>query len=240
MSESPEELQRQIEALQAQLAALQTQQQQVQGQVGVSGDASIAGPAVGVNLGAIIQGDISGNVYLAGQRGKNHEDLLAAYLQRLRQRCVSMSFQGVYEQKSDTDTLCINLTQVYTQLATTDSTEREVYAGEALQSFDADAYLKAHTGATLLPLQQRHRVRPVGVSVRQEGLHELVPGPVHALGGCARSLCPEGRTAHLPGPATGDGGDCNHAAPGSAWRTRQWEKYRVAPPLDAVSRGGPG
>lgn len=130
---------------------------------------------VGVlNLGDV-GGDIKTTIYLYGRRTPPAEQVLATYLHHLSQRCLSMSLQGVREQKADSDVLSISLDQVYTQLATTDMTEREVYEGEALRSLDAEAYLKDHTGTHLLPVQQRIRVRPEGLPSRQDGMHEMWP-----------------------------------------------------------------
>ncbi len=107
------------------------------------------------NQGA--QGIFYGTVYVSGQRGASAEQMLAGYLQRLVQRFGSLPVQGVYQQKAADDTLAINLEQVYTQLATTHMVEREVYEGDALATFDADAYLKRHTGEYVLPGEYRVR-----------------------------------------------------------------------------------
>ncbi|NJN68826.1 MAG: hypothetical protein HC884_20055, partial [Chloroflexaceae bacterium] len=141
---------------------------------------TVSGPgAVGI-VGNVTGSPIQTTVYLYGQRTKSHEELLAAYLQRQVQRCTGLSFQGVREQRADTDVLAVSLDQVYTQLATTDLTERETYEGDALRELDGEAYLKAHTGRDLLPFQQRRRVRPEGLPTRQEGMREMWPD-LHSL-----------------------------------------------------------
>jgi hypothetical protein len=105
------------------------------------------------NQGA--QGVFYGNVYLYGQRGKQASELIGAYLERQARRCGSLPLQGVYQQKASDDVLAISLEQVYTQLATTELVKRERYEGEALQVFDAEAYLKQHVGESVLPAWHR-------------------------------------------------------------------------------------
>jgi hypothetical protein len=109
-----------------------------------------------------------GSVYLFGERRKQATDLIGAYLQRQTQRCGSLPLQGVYQQKASDDVLAISLEQVYTQLAIQGLTVREEYAGEALASFDAAAYLEQHRGAHLLPAQQREWFHPIGASSQNE------------------------------------------------------------------------
>jgi hypothetical protein len=72
-----------------------------------------------------------------------------------------MPLHGVYEQRSTTDSLAIDLERVYTQLATTGSTVRDQLTRELLDSFDAAAYLAQHTGTHLLPRDLRTMVEPV-------------------------------------------------------------------------------
>jgi hypothetical protein len=90
-------------------------------------------------VGTFIQGDIGGNVFIAGQRGKDAATLLRGYLERQLLRCGSLPLQGVRQQKTSDDVLAISLEQVYTQLATTALVERDVLEGEALSTFDAAA-----------------------------------------------------------------------------------------------------
>src|SRR5215470_7244663 len=110
-------------------------------------------------VGVAVAGDVHGNIYLAGQRGKSATQLLEGYLRRLAQRCGTLPLQGVREQKAADDVLRISLDQVYTQLATTALAEREVFEGESLRQFDAARYLAEHVGARLLPRQQRTVLR---------------------------------------------------------------------------------
>jgi len=109
------------------------------------------------NQGA--QGIFYGNVYIHGQRGKSATELIGAYLQRQLQRCDRLPLQGVYQQKAADDVFQISLEQVYTQLATTEHVEREIYEGDTLAAFDAAAYLRQHVGEHMLPGQQRWQVR---------------------------------------------------------------------------------
>lgn len=99
-------------------------------------------------------------VYIDGRQGKTNDELIAAYYQRLVQRCRAMPLQGVYEQRSTTDSLTIDLEHVYTQLATTDTVEREQFAGAELAGFDAATYLEHHTGVQRLPRDLRTLVEP--------------------------------------------------------------------------------
>src|SRR5262245_32942579 len=92
-------------------------------------------------VGVAVAGDVHGNIYLAGQRGKTAAQVLEGYLRRVVQRCGTLPLQGVREQKAADDVLRISLDQVYTQLATNDLTKREVFEGEVLTQFDAAAYL---------------------------------------------------------------------------------------------------
>ena len=105
------------------------------------------------NQGA--QGIFYGNVYLYGQRGKQASELIGAYLERQVRRCGSLPLQGVYQQKASDDVLAISLEQVYTQLATTELVERERYEGEALQSFDAEAFIRERDPDSSLPGRAR-------------------------------------------------------------------------------------
>jgi len=85
-------------------------------------------------VGVLNQGDVAGNItttiYIHGQRTQSNEQLLAAYLNRLTNRCIGVSLQGVREQRADSDVLTLSLDRVYTQLATTAITERETSTGE--------------------------------------------------------------------------------------------------------------
>jgi formylglycine-generating enzyme required for sulfatase activity len=108
-------------------------------------------------------------VYIDGRQGKTNDELLAAYYQRLAIRCRSMPLQGVYEQRSTTDRLAIDLERVYTQLATTGQSARECITGTALAQFDAVEYLAHHTGDELVPWQQRQSFQPGGLG--STGLH---------------------------------------------------------------------
>ncbi|WP_425430792.1 NACHT domain-containing protein, partial [Candidatus Chloroploca asiatica] len=87
--------------------------------------------------------------------------LLAAYYERLATRCRSLPLQGIYEQRSNADSLMLDLEQVYTHLATTDHTPRERVDRATLATFDVAAYLAQHTGDHLLPRDQRTLVEPV-------------------------------------------------------------------------------
>jgi formylglycine-generating enzyme required for sulfatase activity len=109
--------------------------------------------AVAVGAGA------TARVYIDGRQGKTNDQLLAAYYQRLAQRCRRMPLQGVYEQRTTRDSLDIDIDRVYTQLATTVTIDREQLEGETLARFDAAAFLAEHTGATLLPATQRTTFR---------------------------------------------------------------------------------
>lgn len=113
--------------------------------------------AAGVAIGA----GARATVYIDGRQGKTSDELLAAYYQRLAQYCRSMPLQGVYEQRSTTDSLAIDLERVYTQLATTGSTVRDQLTRELLDGFDVAAYLAQHTGTHLLPRDLRTLVEPV-------------------------------------------------------------------------------
>jgi formylglycine-generating enzyme required for sulfatase activity/energy-coupling factor transporter ATP-binding protein EcfA2 len=112
----------------------------------------VAGVAVGTGARA--------TVYIDGRQGKTNDELLAAYYQRLATRCRSMPLQGVYDQRSTADILAIDLEQVYTQLATTDTTPRERLTRTALAKFDVAHFLAAHTGDQLLPYDHRTMVEP--------------------------------------------------------------------------------
>ncbi|MCS6880446.1 MAG: SUMF1/EgtB/PvdO family nonheme iron enzyme [Oscillochloridaceae bacterium] len=99
-------------------------------------------------------------VYIDGRHGKTNDELLAAYYQRLAARCRGMPLQGVYEQRSVADSLAIDLDRVYTELATTAVSRRERFSRAELASFDAEAFLRAHTGDHLLPRALRTMVEP--------------------------------------------------------------------------------
>ena len=114
------------------------------------------------NSNAVAVGDgARATVYIDGRQGKSNDELLAAYYQRLAQRCRSVPLQGIYEQRSTTDSLTINLDRVYTQLATTGSAPRERFPRAALADFDAAQFLAQHTGDHLLPQAQRTLVQPL-------------------------------------------------------------------------------
>jgi hypothetical protein len=67
--------------------------------------ATVSGQAHVDNL---FQGDIVGNVYLYGQRGKSATEMIGAYLQRQLQRCDRLPLQGVYQQKA-ADRQCLGV-----------------------------------------------------------------------------------------------------------------------------------
>ncbi|MBK9713381.1 MAG: SUMF1/EgtB/PvdO family nonheme iron enzyme [Kouleothrix sp.] len=110
-------------------------------------------------IAAAVAGDVHGDLYIVGERTHSARQLLAGYLRWLASQCGLLPLRGVREQKTATDVLQIDLDQVYTQLATTELAEREVFEGADLQQFDAQSYLAQHTGAQLLPAQQRQAVR---------------------------------------------------------------------------------
>ncbi len=103
-------------------------------------------------------------VYIDGRQGKTHDQVLAAYLARLSRHCGSMPLQGVYEQRGVADMLEIDLDRIYTRLATTSTSMRERFASADLATFDAAAYLAAHTGVDVLPAQRRTTFRLEGMS----------------------------------------------------------------------------
>ncbi|MCG8349570.1 MAG: SUMF1/EgtB/PvdO family nonheme iron enzyme [Chloroflexales bacterium] len=94
-----------------------------------------------------------------GQRQKNDARLLTDYLCHLYDRCDRLPLPGVRKRKAADSAVTISLERVYTQLATTDLVVREVYAGAALQQFDARAYMEQHVWARVLPGQQRLELR---------------------------------------------------------------------------------
>lgn len=118
-----------------------------------------------------VAGDVHGNIFLAGQRGKTAAELLEGYLRRVAQRCGRLPLQGVREQKTADDVLQISLEQVYTQLATTALAARERFDGPALAAFDAKAYMAAHVDTRLLPAQQRRTLSRPPTQEDQERRH---------------------------------------------------------------------
>jgi hypothetical protein len=80
--------------------------------------------------------------------------------------------QGVYEQRSATDSLMIDLDRVYTQLATTATIARECRDRTALVSFDAAAFLATHTGPNLLPFERRVKFSVEGFARTDHGAEE--------------------------------------------------------------------
>lgn len=124
-----------------------------------AGDRITVGDITDSNAVAVGDG-ARATVYIDGRQGKNNEQLLAAYYQRLAQRCRSVPLQGIYEQRTTTDSLTIDLDHVYTQLATTDTAPREHFPREALADFDAARFLAEHTGDQLLPQDLRTQVLP--------------------------------------------------------------------------------
>ena len=58
------------------------------------------------------------------------------------------------------DVLEISLAQVYTQLATTETVQRELIEGKELKTLDIDSFREQHTGKHLLPLQLRYEWEP--------------------------------------------------------------------------------
>lgn len=105
-----------------------------------------------------VAGDVYGSIYLAGRGTPSTEQILAAYLHRVRQRCSSISLHGVYEQKTSSDLLQVDLQQVYTQLATTTLVERETFDRSRLQNLDILAFAERYTDDQALPQQLRQEV----------------------------------------------------------------------------------
>src|SRR5262245_16919681 len=109
-------------------------------------------------IAAAVAGDIHGDIYIVGEHAQSTRVLLAGYLRWLASQCGQLPLRGVREQKSATDILNIGLDQVYTQLATTELVERDVFEGTALKRFDAKQYLERHASLDLLPGQWRRVV----------------------------------------------------------------------------------
>src|SRR5262245_9906306 len=134
------------------------------------------------SIQAAVAGDVHGDIYIVGERAESARVLLAGYLRWLASQCGQLPLRGVREQKAATDVLNISLDQVYTQLATEIMVVREMFAGQALQRFDAQAYVRTHVDDLLLPGQQRRimAVTPaqrdrradqaIGMSQRRDGL----------------------------------------------------------------------
>ena len=110
-------------------------------------------------VGTLIQGDVQGHVFINGQRGKAPAQLLAAYLRELASHCGALPLQGVRDQHAASDILAISLDQVYTQLATTLTIDREPWQAAELSEDALREYLGQHTGAEILPAAQRTTVR---------------------------------------------------------------------------------
>lgn len=112
------------------------------------------------NVGAAVAGHVYGHIFINGYRERSHEELLAAYLGRVAERCSTMPLQGVVGERDTEDTLSLGLDQIYIQLATTAQAERERISGRRdLRAFDVGAYLNRHAGSDALPAASRTRVR---------------------------------------------------------------------------------
>ncbi len=79
-----------------------------------------------------VAGDVYGHIFINGKRGKSASELIAGYLTRLAGHCGRLPLQGMREQRTAGDVLAVSLDQVYTQLATINSVERERFARAAL------------------------------------------------------------------------------------------------------------
>src|SRR5262245_55801429 len=110
------------------------------------------------SIQAAVAGDVHGDIYIVGERTESAKVMLAGYLRWLASQCGQLPLRGVREQKAATDILNIGLDQVYTQLATTELVERDVFEGTALKRFDAKQYLERHASLDLLPGQWRRVV----------------------------------------------------------------------------------
>ncbi|MCG8346520.1 MAG: hypothetical protein MI924_01910 [Chloroflexales bacterium] len=124
------------------------------------------------STGVAIGADVRATVYIDGRQDKTSDELLAAYYQRLAQRCRSAPLQEAYEQRGATGSLSTDLDQVYTQLATTASVEREHFTGAALASFDSATFLDAHTGLDRLPSERRTAFQVEGDARTKQGSEE--------------------------------------------------------------------
>lgn len=102
-----------------------------------------------------VAGDVHGHIFINGRRGKSASELIAGYLRHLAGHCSRLPLQAMREQRAAGDVLAVSLDQVYTQLATTDTVEREHVAGQALKDFDAAAFLTRQRDDSLLPRNQR-------------------------------------------------------------------------------------
>lgn len=114
-----------------------------------------------ISTAPVVGAPATATIAIDGRQGDGDDDVLVTYYQRLVQRCRSMPLQGIYEQRTAMDSLAIDLDRVYTQLATTASTERELLVDAQLAAFNAQAFLTAHTSPLLLPLARRTAVRAV-------------------------------------------------------------------------------
>ncbi len=117
-------------------------------------------PGDSITIGAIP----ATTIHVDGRQGEISDNLLGIYYQHVATLLRHMPLHGMAEQRVSADSLVIELDKIYTQLATTATTERERVAGATLASFDAAAFLQAHTGIALLPSERRTMFRAVGTS----------------------------------------------------------------------------
>lgn len=101
-------------------------------------------------------------VYIDGRQGKTNDELFAAYYQRLVKRCQTIPFQGIYEQLTLHNRLDVELSQVYTQLATTTIVKREQFTPSEWWQAYFEGQIHQYVGQHLLPYQQRVKVKLFG------------------------------------------------------------------------------
>ena len=146
------------------------------------------------NIGVIVGGSVFGHVFLNGYRERSREELLAAYLGRLAERCAAMPLQGVNNERDTDDTLRLGLDQVYTQLATTARMPREIFEGAALQAFDPEAFLQEHIGEAVQPKQRRVALLIRQPHTAEDGQADQPGRPLAALGEAVESLAEDGKS----------------------------------------------
>lgn len=105
----------------------------------------------GGQIAAAVAGDVIGSIYINGIWAPDERKVIGAYLRQIIGKCHSLPLQGVHQQTTKTDILDINLKRVYTEAATTALEQRDIIYPQQAATFDAEAYLRAHTGDHLLP-----------------------------------------------------------------------------------------
>ena len=113
------------------------------------------------HVGFLNLGDIKGNVFINGRRGKEPSKLVEGYLRRLAGHCALLPLQGVREQRAATDTFNLSLNEVYTQLATQSVADRERFQGERLHQLDIVALRDRQREEDLLPVATLTQLRAI-------------------------------------------------------------------------------